>query len=749
MKCLKFVLLVSSSFLMKYYPCFKNDVVEEDDREIGMKGRGIFYPIYKMNQWGWTKYLAEWGYGIVVCNEKKKEDKIDDELDGFYLIRGEIARNRALEGDLVCFEKEQQKEIEWIEPGAKSKQEVWTNWLSVENCLGTARITNICDRNFKKDPVVMVGMVEVESKQRLGANKRGVPYYRFKSDRTGDPPVRVASKARQNFYAIVYLDSWTVEAKIPDGHVERELGVVGTDTGEKGFLLARHSLLQPSWNSLVRKNKQVSRELATVKEKLEQGGSFSGDKGRLDLTHLPVFSIDPEGSKDLDDALHIVPIGTCGRGMEVDSQDETSGEWSVGIHIADVTSLFPWDGEIDRCARSKATSLYLDTVESMLPPEISDDAASLLEGRSRRAISLLVRVSDTGDGFNIKHVRCKRTLIKSQGAYSYEDVENNKTKPTISCQIEQLRQMIRVFIGSESSDNSSSISSSHIDSHQLVEIMMVWANKWVARWMWSEWGWGVFRTGSYWKKNQSSEKTGDIDTKTRTFLDVYRRDSACYSIIKKEITLQHEKFEISQDNDDSGLYCHYTSPIRRYADNIVHRLLVGEIDPVDMIECVKVESILGNLNRVGLSSRRLHREWTLWKWMVNKNNTVDVSRDSKFYETRGLVIEINPDTFTLVCYLPLINSIIHVDPIKQDWLEDYCQCRLVTNMNSDSNGSSSGSSGSSGSSSSYENDKFKTLNIYWSSNEKEDKQINLMDWVDLSVAVFPDRWWKGKIIAGL
>ena len=132
----------------------------------------------------------------------------------------------------------------------------------------------------------------------------------------------------------------------------------------------------------------------------------------------------------------------------------------VGIHIADVTSLYPWESSLDLDARKRATSLYLDEDYSdgsnrgnngMLPPEIANHTASLLEGKKRRALSLLIRVikdedcQENSQSFSIKSVRLTRTWIKSIAAYSYERVEKLDIRDSVLTQIKDLEQMGEIF----------------------------------------------------------------------------------------------------------------------------------------------------------------------------------------------------------------------------------------------------------------------------------------------------------------
>ena len=660
--------------------------------------KGTFTGICRMNRWGWTGYLQDWGYGVVMRDD-----------DSFYLIRGEKNRNRALEGMTVwCVED--CTTADWTQPGADCKRTVWKEWLGAHGCLGEARI--VCgsssgssssiivnsDRDSRNEcgDVILTGTIEVESRQRLGTNKRGVPYYRFISDRAGDPPIRVASKATRNIYATVCISSWKVDSRIPDGHVERELGLVGSDSGERGFLQSRHDRLQPPWKTVLRKNPAVKSSLDSIICTNMSREMVVESSERLDLTHLPVFTIDPEGSLDLDDALHCLKKGTCGRD---DNFSETE-KWSVGIHIADVTSLYSWDGPLDRIARSRATSLYLSTEgNSMIPPEISDNAASLLEGHTRRAMTILVEVCKGDDtDYYITNVRLVKSWVKSTAAYTYDRVESRTIRQDILVQTDKLAEMSGAFGVDTVSD-----------SHKLVEMMMLWANRWVAQKMWNDWNWGIFRIGSMWKG--SDDRT--LDSETQTFLEVYKRESAHYAVTPTS--------PVEKDQ----LYCHFTSPIRRYADCLVHRILSGEIDPSDVIQTSQIENILEGINTISQNSTRLHREWDTWKWITDKGNGCAVSDREE-----ALVCDIDQESMSLLCYLLGSKKLVKVNPVKKEW-EDYASVTL-TDDNS-------------------------TMKIQWKKDcgldmldlEGKNRDIKVMDKITVVLALFPDLTWKKKLVVVL
>jgi exoribonuclease R len=147
-------------------------------------------------------------------------------------------------------------------------------------------------------------------------------------------------------------------------------------------------------------------------EVLAEAEQVAGDPadvegGREDATGLPLVTIDPPGSKDLDQALSI--------------ERTRSGGFRVHYAIADLAAFLPPGGAIDREARKRGQTLYLpDGSVPMHPPEISEGAASLLPGETRPAVLWSI---DTDSGGEPTAVRVRRALVRSTEQFDYESVQ--------------------------------------------------------------------------------------------------------------------------------------------------------------------------------------------------------------------------------------------------------------------------------------------------------------------------------------
>lgn len=131
-------------------------------------------------------------------------------------------------------------------------------------------------------------------------------------------------------------------------------------------------------------------------------------EGYRDLRDRFVFTIDPADAKDFDDALSLDYL-------------EEEGLWRLGVHIADVSHYVPWNSSVDLDARRRATSVYLaDRVVPMLPPDLSDDICSLAPGVPRRAMTADLYLNDAAE---LVRADLYPAVICSDARLSYEEAD--------------------------------------------------------------------------------------------------------------------------------------------------------------------------------------------------------------------------------------------------------------------------------------------------------------------------------------
>nr|XP_022318579.1 helicase with zinc finger domain 2-like isoform X2 [Crassostrea virginica] len=214
--------------------------------------------------------------------------------------------------------------------------------------------------------------------------------------------------------------------------------------------------------------------------------SVTKDDTRKDLSHLRVFTIDPEGSQDLDDALSIEKEGDL---------------FIIGIHIADVSVVVKKDDQIDLEARERACTFYPGqgmNAYHMLPEPLSNNVCSLIPGVSKPTLSVMITMSKSG---KVLKNCIKKTSIKSCRKYTYAEVQSiinagypDKESPEVELQndilqlfgiskcIRQKRAGTGFFffpVETKLNDNKDSVVNSK-EAHYLVEEFMVLSNTMVA-----------------------------------------------------------------------------------------------------------------------------------------------------------------------------------------------------------------------------------------------------------------------------
>ncbi|XP_038605944.1 helicase with zinc finger domain 2 [Tachyglossus aculeatus] len=210
---------------------------------------------------------------------------------------------------------------------------------------------------------------------------------------------RITEETKRNQLFHVQIISWRERFYYPLGIILEILPLALTlDQGLK--ILDMEYCLAPGQKYPAPVTKEVA--------KFQSGKAAVPLGPRQDFRPYLTFTVDPRGSRDLDDAISVRDLG---------------GHYEIGIHIADVASFVPQDGALDREAKKRGATYYAPSREpvGMLPPQLSQDFCSLLPQRDRQAVSLLLTVEKSGD--RLAKQDLASSVIRSDRQLSYEEAE--------------------------------------------------------------------------------------------------------------------------------------------------------------------------------------------------------------------------------------------------------------------------------------------------------------------------------------
>lgn len=202
---------------------------------------------------------------------------------------------------------------------------------------------------------------------------------------------------KQGQKAVVCITEWPGKAKNPIGKVVDVLGNPGENNTEMHAILAEFNLPY-----------KYPEKVVEAAEKIQDKLPSEEIKKRRDFRKVPTFTIDPADAKDFDDALSVRTL--------------KNGHWEVGVHIADVTHYVTPDSVLDKEAESRATSVYLvDRVVPMLPERLSNELCSLRPNEDKLCFSAVFEIDENGE---VHDSWVGRTVIHSDRRFAYEEAQD-------------------------------------------------------------------------------------------------------------------------------------------------------------------------------------------------------------------------------------------------------------------------------------------------------------------------------------
>ena len=453
--------------------------------------------------------------------------------------------------------------------------------------------------------------------------------------------------------AIAKITDWPEKVKNPFGEIIDVLGYPGENDTEMHSILAEFDL--PI---------RFSEEVEAAAEKIPDNISAAEIKNRRDFRQIPTFTIDPADAKDFDDALSLQPLD--------------GGLWEVGIHIADVSHYVQTKSILDNEAYERATSVYLvDRVVPMLPEKLSNGVCSLRPNEDKLTFSAVFVMTETGE---VKNEWFGRTIIHSDRRFSYEEAQLiiESGEGDMKDEVLKLYEISKILKEKRFKNGSVNFERDEVKFHLaedgtptgvyfkvqkeanwLIEEFMLLANKHVAAY--------ASRGGKY-EKEVSPAQTKGKKPEGKTFVyrihdrpDPEKLESFTRFITKFGHTMNTEqsaqklssalnslleqvrgtkeqsvvemmalrsmaKARYSTNNiGHYGLafkdYAHFTSPIRRYPDMMVHRLLAHYLAQGESKNAEKYESRCmhaSEMERRAVEAERASTKYKQVEFMLDK-----------------------------------------------------------------------------------------------------------------------------------
>ncbi len=434
-------------------------------------------------------------------------------------------------------------------------------------------------------------------------------------------PAESASQAGDGDKVVVELDEWTDEHLNPEGTILEVLGPAG-DARVEVTAVARGFGLPLSFAG------KVLEEAEALPEEIPEREIES----RLDLRKSICFTIDPEDAQDFDDAVSLETLG--------------GDQYRLGIHIADVSHYVRPGTALDAEALSRATSVYLvNEVIHMLPDRLSTDLCSLRPQRDRLAYSAMIDLNKHG---TVEKYSIRKSVIRSARRFTYEEVqrilESGKGEfSNVLLPLWKLSKRLRSrrrragsldldtpeakFAFDEQGLPSSITKKKRLDAHRLIEECMLLANQVVARHlMGNQERPAIYRVHDVPDPKRLSElaqfvrqfgfslpgREGITTRELQKLLDA-ASGSDVENLITEVVLRSMAKAVYSMKNiGHYGLgfrhYTHFTSPIRRYPDLVVHRLLREYEHPVNNRRREELRKSLPSVARHSSERERIAQE---------------------------------------------------------------------------------------------------------------------------------------------
>ncbi|KAF3440890.1 hypothetical protein FNV43_RR19176 [Rhamnella rubrinervis] len=568
-------------------------------------------------------------------------ESIGDEI----VIYGRTNMNRAFDGDIVAVEllpqdqwheekslsiadeEEEEEEGVHLVPGSADDAPRTTGQpqgsageTTPVSSRPSGRVVGIIKRNWQS----YCGSLEP---MPLPAGSGGIAHALFVSKDRRIPKIRIQTRQLENLLdkrIVVAVDSWDRLSRYPSGHYVRTIGEIGDRDTESEVVLIENDINSRPFSS------QVLACLPPLPWSVSSQDLTNPI--RQDLRHLQVFSVDPPGCKDIDDALHCTAL--------------PNGNFEVGVHIADVTNFVHPGTPLDEEASQRGTSVYLvERRIDMLPKPLTEDICSLRADVERLAFSVIWEMTPEAE---IISTRYTKSIIRSCAAMSYIEaqakMDDSRLMDPLTTDLRNMNTLAKIMRSRRINRGALTLASAEVkfqidtethdpldigmyqirEANQMVEEFMLAANVSVAEKILKHFpfcsllrrhptptremlqpllltaaaiGLNLDVSSSKALADSLDRAVGDDPyfNKLIRILATRCMTQAVYFCSGDLSPPEYHHYGLA-----APLYTHFTSPIRRYADVIVHRLLAASLGiyklPTIFQDRTQLTSIADNLN---------------------------------------------------------------------------------------------------------------------------------------------------------
>ncbi|OIW02082.1 hypothetical protein TanjilG_14781 [Lupinus angustifolius] len=513
-------------------------------------------------------------------------ESIGDEI----IIYGRSNMNRAFDGDIVavellpqdqwqeekslsiaCGDEDEDEDVHLAPNSADDAprtipQQGSSGEINAVSSRPSGRIVGIIKRNWHS----YCGSLEP---MPMPAGSGGIVHALFVSKDRRFPKIRIQTRQLENLLdkrIVVAVDSWDRQSRYPSGHYVRTIGEIGDRDTESEVVLIENDINSRPFSS------QVLACLPPLPWSVSS--EDLSNPIRQDLRNVRVFSVDPPGCKDIDDALHCSAL--------------PNGNFEVGVHIADVTNFVHPGSPLDDEASQRGTSVYLvERRIDMLPKPLTEDICSLRSDVERLAFSVIWEMTPEADFVSS---RFTKSVIKSSAAMSYVEaqarMDDSRLMDPLTTDLRNMNSLAKKMRLRRIERGALTLASAEVkfqidtETHDPLDIGM--RHPTPTKEMLEP----LLRTaaaiGLHLDVSTSKAMADSLDhavgddpyfNKLIRILATRCMSQAVYFCSGELSPPEYHHYGLA-----APLYTHFTSPIRRYADVIVHRLLAASLGIVKL-----------------------------------------------------------------------------------------------------------------------------------------------------------------------